>query len=63
MQLKEFTIILQNLLNRSVDIEIADATRNKRDVSLDKVEERLDALFQIAGKRIKQHSDRLGSHE
>lgn len=49
---KSKLILLQNLMNRAVDIEIADAAVDNRSVDIDRIEDRLTELSKVVGQRI-----------
>lgn len=49
---KSKLILLQNLLNRAVDLEIADASTEGRDTDIDNIEDRLNELAKLVGKKI-----------
>lgn len=50
---RSYQIVLQNLLNRATDIEIADAKVEGRTVSLENVEKNLGEIGKLFMKKIK----------
>jgi hypothetical protein len=59
MQLKDFTILLQNLLNRATDIEIGNAAIEKRVVKFENIEANLATLKKLAGGEIAAHAAKV----
>ena len=57
--IKDYTILLQNLFNRATEIEIHNATIEKRKVDLNKVEENLKEVGTLVHKKIEAFKAKL----
>lgn len=57
--IRDYTILLQNLFNRATEIEIHNATIEKRKVDVNKIEENLGEVGALVHKKIEAFKSKL----